>query len=129
MLARGISTNDVIKAVNAENLLTPTGNVKIGDFDYNVYSNSIVSLVKEMNDFPVKVMNGVPIYLKDVGTAADSTAVQVNIVRVNGRRSVYVPILKQAGAHNLGVLHCVREALPKLQRLAAYLDVELQVDQ
>src|SRR6266571_6873976 len=69
MLARGISTNDVIKAVNAESLLTPTGNVKIGDFDYNVYSNSIVSLVKEMNDFPVKVMNGVPLYLKDVGTA------------------------------------------------------------
>src|SRR5437667_86564 len=129
MLARGISTNDVIKAVNAENLLTPTGNVKIGDFDYNVYSNSIVSLVKEMNDFPVKVMNGVPIYLKDVGTAADSTAVQVNIVRVNGRRSVYVPILKQAGANTLAVLDGVREALPKLKGLPADLEVQLLFDQ
>ena len=129
MLARGISTNDVIKAVNAENLLTPTGNVKIGDFDYNVYSNSIVSLVKEMNDFPVKVMNGVPIYLKDVGTAADSTAVQVNIVRVNGRRSVYVPILKQAGANTLAVLDGVREALPKLKGLPADLEVKLLFDQ
>src|SRR5437870_5248259 len=104
MLARGISTNEIVKAVNAENLLVPAGNVKIGDFDYNVYSNSIVSLVKEMNDFPVKVVNGIPIYLKDVGTAADSTAVQVNVVRVNGRRSVYVPILKQAGANTLAVL-------------------------
>src|SRR2546428_527740 len=129
MLARGISTNDVIKAVNAENLLVPTGNVKIGDFDYNVYSNSIVSLVKEMNDFPVKVMNGVPIYLKDVGTAADSTAVQVNIVRVNGRRSVYVPILKQAGANTLAVLDGVREALPKLKGLPADLEVKLLFDQ
>src|SRR6266487_4111018 len=76
MQARGIGANDIIKAVNAENLLVPSGNVKIGDFDYNVYSNSIVSLVKEMNDFPVKVVNGVPVFLKDVWTAADSTAVQ-----------------------------------------------------
>ena len=129
MLARGISTNDVIKAVNAENLLTPTGNVKIGDFDYNVYSNSIVSLVKEMNDFPGKVINGVPVYLKGVGTAADSTAVQVNIVRVNGRRSVYVPILKQAGANTLAVLDGVREALPKLKGLPADLEVKLLFDQ
>src|SRR6266581_1372685 len=129
MLARGISTNDVIKAVNAENLLTPTGNVKIGDFDYNVYSNSIVSLVKEMNDFPVKVMNGVPIYLKDVGTAADSTAVQVNVVRVNGRRSVYVPILKQAGANTLAVLDGIREVLPKLKGIPADLEVKLIFDQ
>src|SRR3989442_9011055 len=129
MQARGGSASEIIKAVNAENLLTPTGNVKIGDFDYNVYSNSIVSLVKYMNDFPVKVMNGVPIYLKDVGTAADSTAVQVNIVRVNGRRSVYVPILKQAGANTLAVLDGVREALPKLQRLPADLEVQLLFDQ
>src|SRR5437016_13829186 len=117
MLARGISTNDVIKAVNAENLLTPTGNVKIGDFDYNAYSNSIVSLVKEMNDFPAKVMNGVPIYLQAVRTAADSTAVQVNLVRVNGGRSVYVPIPNQAGASTLAVLGRVRQPAAKLKRL------------
>src|SRR6266568_220239 len=129
MLARGISANEIVKAVNAENLLMPAGNVKIGDFDYNVYSNSIVSLVKEMNDFPIKVVNGVPVYLKDVGTAADSTAVQVNVVRVNGRRSVYVPILKQAGANTLAVLDGVREALPKLKGLPADLEVKLLFDQ
>ena len=68
MQARGVSAAEIIKAVNAENLLVPAGNVKIGDFDYNVYSNSIVSLVKDMNDFPIKVANGVPVFLKDVGT-------------------------------------------------------------
>jgi multidrug efflux pump subunit AcrB len=129
MQARGIGTNDVIKAVNAENLLTPTGNVKIGDFDYNVYSNSIVSLVKEMNDFPVKVVNGVPVYLKDVGTAADSTQVQVNVVRVNGHRSVYVPILKQAGANTLAVIDGIREALPKLKGMPSDLEIKLLFDQ
>src|SRR5713101_530129 len=129
MQARGIGANDIIKAVNAENLLVPSGNVKIGDFDYNVYSNSIVSLVKEMNDFPIKVVNGVPVYLKDVGTAADSTAVQVNVVRVNGRRSVYVPILKQAGANTLAVLDGIREALPKLKGIPADLELKLLFDQ
>src|SRR5713101_2978275 len=129
MLARGVSANDVIKAVNAENLLTPTGDVKIGDFDYNVYSNSIVSLIKEMNDFPVKVVNGVPTYLKDVGTAADSTAIQMNIVRVNGRRAVYVPLLKQAGANTLAVLDDVRATLPKLKGIPSDVEIKLLFDQ
>ncbi len=129
MQARGIGAGDIIKAVNAENLLVPSGNVKIGDFDYNVYSNSIVSLVKEMNDFPVKVVNGAPVFLKDVGTAADSTAVQVNVVRVNGHRSVYVPILKQAGANTLAVIDGIREALPKLKGIPADLELKLLFDQ
>jgi multidrug efflux pump subunit AcrB len=129
MMARGVSANDIVKAVNSENLLVPAGNVKIGDFDYNVYSNSIVPLVRDMNDFPVSVVNGVPVFLKDVGTAADSTAVQVNVVRVNGRRSVYVPILKQAGANTLAVLDGIREALPKLKGIPADLEVKLLFDQ
>src|SRR2546427_10458365 len=78
-----------------------------------------------MNDLPVKVMNGVPIYLKDVGTAADSTAVQVNVVRGNGRRSVYVPILKQAGAKTLAVLDGIRGGLPKLKGIPADLGGKL----
>src|SRR5712692_3044517 len=129
MQARGIGANDIIKAVNAENLLVPSGNVKIGDFDYNVYSNSIVSLVKDMNDFPIKVVNGVPVFLKDVGTAADSTAVQVNVVRVNGHRSVYVPILKQAGANTLAVIDGIRAVLPKLKGIPTDLEIKLLFDQ
>jgi multidrug efflux pump subunit AcrB len=129
MLARGVSAAEIIKAVNAENLLVPAGNVKIGDFDYNVYSNSIVSLVNDMNDFPIKVTNGVAVFLKDVGTAADSTAVQVNVVRVDGRRSVYVPILKQAGANTLAVIDGIKTALPKLKGVPADLDVKLIFDQ
>src|SRR2546428_11423723 len=65
LLARGISTNEIVKAVNAENLLVPAGNVKIGDFDYNVYSNSIVSLGQELKEFPIQAANGDPVYLKD----------------------------------------------------------------
>ena len=129
MLGRGVSVDEVVKAVNAENLLIPAGDVKIGDFDYNVYSNSIVSLIDDMNHFPVKVTNGVPVFLKDLGTASDSTAVQVNVVRVNGRRSVYVPILKQAGANTLKVIDGVRAALPKLKGLPSDLELKLLFDQ
>src|SRR5205823_3715195 len=118
-----------VKAVNTENLLVPAGDVKIGDFDYNVYSNSIVSLVKDMNDFPIKVTNGIPVFLKEVGTAADSTAVQVNVVRANGRRSVYVPILKQAGANTLKVIDGIRDTLPKLKGIPSDLELKLIFDQ
>src|SRR5256886_3542890 len=129
MLARGVSIDQVVKAVNTENLLVPAGDVKIGDFDYNVYSNSIVSLVEEMNDFPIKVTNGVPVFLKEVGTASDSTSVQVNVVRANGRRSVYVPILKQAGANTLKVVDGIRETLPKLKGIPGDLELKLIFDQ
>ena len=129
MLARGVSIDQVVKAVNTENLLVPAGDVKIGDFDYNVYSNSIVSLVEEMNDFPIKVTNGIPVFLKEVGTASDSTSVQVNVVRANGRRSVYVPILKQAGANTLKVIDGIRETLPKLKGIPGDLELKLIFDQ
>jgi len=129
MLARGVSVDDVVQAVNAGNLLVPAGDVKIGDFDYNVYSNSIVKLVGEMNQFPVRVVNGAPVFVKDVGTVADSTAVQVNVVRVNGRRSVYIPILKQAGANTLAVLDGIREILPKLKGLPKDMEAKLVFDQ
>src|SRR2546428_12443399 len=91
MLARGIGTNEIVKAINAENLLVPAGNVKIGDFDYNVYSNSIVSLVREMNYFPIKVVNGVPGYIKDVGKEADYTAAHGYVGGAYGRVTVVVP--------------------------------------
>src|SRR5574342_448091 len=69
MLARGLSTHDIVNAVNAQSLLLPAGDVKIGDFDYNVYTNSMIRIVDHMNDTPIKVVNGVPVFLKDVGKA------------------------------------------------------------
>src|SRR5207249_3466927 len=114
MLARAISTNDIVTAVNAQSILLPAGNVKIGDFDYNVYTNSMIQLMEQMNDIPVKVVNGVPVLLKDVARAADSTIVQGNIVRISGRRAVYLPIMKQAGANTIQVIDGIKETLPKL---------------
>jgi multidrug efflux pump subunit AcrB len=129
MLARGISTHDIVSSVNAQSLLLPAGGVKIGDLDYNVYTNSMIKVVDQMNDIPIKLVSGVPVFLRDVGKAVDSTMVQVNVVRINGKRAVYLPILKQAGANTIQVIDGVKEALPKLLGIPEDLTVKLLFDQ
>ena len=129
MLARGLSTHDIVNAVNAQSLLLPAGDVKIGDFDYNVYTNSMIRIVDHMNDIPIKVVNGVPVFLKDVGKAVDSTMIQTNVVRINGNRAVYIPIMKQAGANTIKVIDGVKEMIPKLIGIPKDLDVKLIFDQ
>jgi multidrug efflux pump subunit AcrB len=129
LLARGLSPNDVVYAVNTQSLLLPAGNVKIGDFDYNVYTNSMIKIVEQMNDIPVKVVNGVPVLLKHVARAADSTMIQGNIVRINGHRAVYLPIQKQAGANTIEVIDGIKDRLSKLIGLPKDLTVNLIFDQ
>jgi multidrug efflux pump subunit AcrB len=129
MLARGLSTNEVVNAVNAQSLLLPAGNVKIGNFDYNVYTNSMIKFVEQMNEIPIKMVNGVPVVLKDVGQAADSTMIQGNVVRINGKRAVYLPIMKQAGANTIQVIDGIKETLQKLLGLPKDLVVKLIFDQ
>ena len=129
MLARGLSTTDIVNAVNAQSLLLPAGNVKVGEFDYNVYTDSMIKIVEQMNDIPVKVVGGVPIMLKDVARAADSTIIQTNIVRINGHRAVYLPIMKQAGANTIQVIDGIKATLPKLIGLPEDLTVNLIFDQ
>lgn len=128
MLAHGVSAGDVVTAVNSGNLLIPAGNVKIGEIDYNVFSNSQVP-VKEMNDIPVKVVAGAPIFVKDVAQVADSTMVQTNVVRIDGRRSVYIPVMKQAGANTVAVVDGVKALLPTLTGLPEGLEVKFIFDQ
>lgn len=129
MLARSLSITDVVSAVNAQSLLLPAGNVKIGDLDYNVYTNSLIQFIEQINEIPVKIVNGVPVLLKDVGRAADSTMIQGNVVRINGQRAVYLPIMKQAGANTIQVIDGIRESLSKLLGLPKDLAVKLIFDQ
>src|SRR5512146_532559 len=129
MQARGTSTQEIVNAVNDQTALLPAGNVKIGDFDYNVYTNSMIKVIDEMNDITMKVVNGVPTTLGDVGRAVDSTMIQTNVVRINGHRAVYLPIMKQAGANTIQVIDGIKEVLPKLVGLPKELIVKLLFDQ
>jgi len=129
MLARGISPSDVVKAINAQSAIIPAGNIKIGDLDYYVYSNSLIDLVDKINDIPIKVVNGTPILVRDIGTAADSAAIQTSIVRVNGREATYLPITRQEGANTLEVTDGVRARLHKLTEIPAGASVKFIYDQ
>ncbi|ALA57904.1 efflux RND transporter permease subunit [Nitrospira moscoviensis] len=129
MLARGISPSEVVKAINAQSAIIPAGNIKIGDLDYYVYSNSLIDLVDKINDIPIKVVNGTPILIRDIGTAADSAAIQTSIVRVNGREATYIPITRQEGANTLEVTDGIRAKLPKLTEIPANTTVKFIYDQ
>lgn len=129
LLARGISPSDVVNALNSQNAIIPAGNVKLGDLDYFVYSNSLVDVVDKINDLPVKIVNGTPVLIRDIGTAADSAAVQTSIVRVNGREATYIPITRQEGANTLEVTDGIRAKLSKLTEIPAGTAVKFLYDQ
>lgn len=129
MLARGISPSEVVKAINSQSAIIPAGDIKIGDLDYYVYSNSLIDVVEKINDIPIKIVNGTPILVRDIGTAADSAAIQTSIVRVNGREATYLPITRQEGANTLEVTDGIRAKLSKLTEIPADTTVKFIYDQ
>lgn len=116
--ARGLSPMDVVNALKRSNLMIPTGNAKFGMLDYQINSNAMVTEVVELNDIPIKVEKGATVFLRDVASAQDSYQIQTNIVRVNGKRQVYIPIYRQPGANTIQIVNEVRKSSGRiLQRL------------
>ncbi len=114
LLQRGISGSEVVGAVNAQNLVLPQGTTKIGDREYDVELNSSPKNVDELNDVPVKVVNGAMVYLRDVAYVHDGASFQTNIARRDGQRGVLLVVLKHGKASTLDVVSKVRAALPKI---------------
>jgi multidrug efflux pump subunit AcrB len=113
--ARQLSLMDVVRSMNDSNLILPAGDVQIGKYDYNIYANSQVSKVDDINRVPIKLSGDNPVRVSDIGIAKDAYALQYNAVRVDGQRSVYLPVLKQGGDSNtIAVVDGVREKLKKL---------------
>ncbi len=129
--ARNLSAMDVVEALKSFNVLIPTGNAKIGDFDYQINVNGMVKDVDEMNRFPIRVdESGAPIYVGDVAEVEDSHQIQTNIVHINGKRQVYIPIYRQPGANTIGVLDAMRGAIDNiLARLPKGIDLNIVMDQ
>src|SRR5579872_5885464 len=90
-----MSVMDVVRTVNNANLILPAGDVKIGPYDYNLYVNSQIEKIEEINQLPLKTVNNASVMVADVGHAEDGSAIQYNVVRVDGQPSVYLPVLKQ----------------------------------
>ncbi len=113
--ARQLSLMDVVRAMNESNLVLPAGDVQIGKYDYNIYANSQVSKVEDINRVPIKLTGENPVRVSDIGVAKDAYALQYNAVRVDGQRSVYLPVLKQGGDSNtIAVVDGVRTKLKRL---------------
>jgi multidrug efflux pump subunit AcrB len=110
--AHGLSVMDVVRNVNQANLILPAGDVKIGPFDYNVYANSQINEMKDINLLPLKTVGGASVLVGDVGKAEDASQIQVNKVRVNGQASVYLPVLKQGGdANTIAVVNGIKRVI------------------
>jgi multidrug efflux pump subunit AcrB len=114
LYSKNLSATDISNAINAQNLILPAGSAKIGNRDYFVQLNSSPTNVPDMNDLPVKTINGAVVFMRDVAQVHDGFAVQTNIVRENGRRSTLLTVLKNGQASTLDIVRDVKEALPKV---------------
>jgi multidrug efflux pump subunit AcrB len=110
--AKGISPFDVVSAINAQNLLLPAGTAKIGKREYEVGLNGSPVLLDQLNDLPIRQLNGAMIYIHDVAHVHDGYAVQTNVVRQNGTRGVLVTILKAGRASTLDIVNRVKATIP-----------------
>lgn len=116
--ARGLSPMDVVQALREQSVFIPAGNMKMGESDYQVFANNIPPKVAQLDDIPIAVRDGKTIFLRDVARAEDSSQIQSNAVRINGRRQVYIPIYRQPGANTLAIVDGIKRNLARiLQRL------------
>ncbi len=112
--ARGLTPQDVSNAIAGQNQINPAGQVKIGQTQYTVQLNNAPSTVQGLNDLPVKVVNGATIYMRDVAHVRDGNGPQINIVHVNGTRSVLLTVLKNGATSTLSIVEGVKASLPKI---------------
>ncbi len=128
--ANGLSVMDVVRSVNTANLILPAGDAKIGPFDYNIYTNSQITNVADINSIPLKTIRESYVTIGDVGTARDASTIQTNIVRVDGQKSVYLPIMKQGGDTNtIAVVNAVKDAVSRIYGVPRQLVTRLVFDQ
>ncbi len=124
MQSKGLAPQDVLTAVQQQNLILPSGTAKMGPFEYDVRLNASMKTVPEFNDLPVKVVGNSTIYLRDVANVRDAFAPQTNIVRQDGRRGALVSVLKAGNASTIDVVTGIRGLLP---RVAQTLPPELKI--
>ncbi|HLJ12811.1 MAG TPA: efflux RND transporter permease subunit, partial [Planctomycetaceae bacterium] len=127
MQARNLSLMDVQKAVDNYNVFVPSGDVKIGETDYALLSNSMYQQVSEMGYMPLEAATDTARFLRDVATPTDAAFIQTNIVRVDGRRQVYIPVYRQQGASTLTVVNDLKHSIKDMEARLTQPDIALKV--
>ena len=115
LFEKGISGADVVSTLNNQNLILPQGTSKIGDREYNIEFNSTARKVPELNDLPIKMVNGAMVYVRDVAFVHDGASFQTNIVRQDGRRGALLTVLKNGNASTLAVVSGIVDMLPNIE--------------
>ena len=130
MYSRGVSPNDVVTALQQQNVIIPGGTAKIGNTEYDVVINGSPRHVEELNRLPVKYVDGAPVYMEDVAKVSDSSAVATDLVRINGQLATFMLILKHPAASTLTVVDAVKKVLPNMLAIAPKgLNATLAFDQ
>jgi len=125
-----LSLMDVVHALNSANLILPAGDVQIGPLDYNIYTNSQLSSIEDINRLPVKMSGQSPVRVEDIGYSKDASTIQTNLVRVDGQKSVYLPVMKQGGDTNtIAVVDGVKKTLQHLFDVPKSLVTRVVFDQ
>ncbi|MCU1293862.1 MAG: acriflavin resistance protein [Bryobacterales bacterium] len=128
--SKGLSPQDVVKAVSVQNVIAPSGTAKIDQFEYDIATNSAPRTVEELNNLPVKVVGNSTIYVRDVSHVSEGFIPQTNIVRQDGRRGVLVSVIKAGDASTLSVVQGIRDLLPRVQQtLPPQLKIQALADQ
>ncbi|HEY5020578.1 MAG TPA: efflux RND transporter permease subunit [Steroidobacteraceae bacterium] len=122
--AKGLAAADVSNAIGAQNLIIPAGTEKIGDIEYNVKLNSSPLNVADLNDVPIRDVNGTVVFVRDVANVHDGSSPQTNLLRMNGRHSVLMSVLKTGSASTLEIVQSIKRLLPSIQ---AQLPQDLKV--
>ena len=122
--AKGLSPNDVVNAISAQNLILPSGTTKIGQFEYDVDLNGSPKTVAELNDLPIKRVGNTTIYIRDVAFVRNGFPPQTNIVRVDGKRASLLTIQKTGNASTLDIISGIKALLPRIE---AQLPPELEI--
>jgi multidrug efflux pump subunit AcrB len=130
LLSRQLSPLDVVDSVNSSNLILPAGDVKIGLNDYYVYSNSLVDNMQQLGEVPIKTAGASWVSVNDIGKAEDAHQIQYNVVRVDGQRSCYIPIMKQGGNTNtIDVVNGIRKLVARLYDIPKQMIANVVFDQ
>lgn len=126
LTSKGLTAIDVANAVQAQNLILPSGNAKVGGTDYQVTLNSSTDTIAALNDIPVKTANGATIYIRDVAHVRDGAAVQINSVRKDGEPSVLLSIVKTGGASTLDIINQVKNEILPVTKASAPKGMEIK---
>ena len=114
LFSKGLSPTDVVNSLTAQNLILPAGDVKVGTTDYIVRTNASPLVLDQLNDIPIRQINGATIHMRDVAFVHNGSPIQQNIVRLNGKRAALITVLKSTNSSTLDIIKRVKETLPRI---------------